>query len=121
MRFWDLDGFLSHNIWINVKMARRRNAACSDNNLFGFKLGTLKYFMETVTEITPDAAWITPELELSELNKLCPLSPSLLKKQPGVQLPFRHQEKALLRLSSAVLTQLQPPEQGWPAWPSAGA
>lgn len=79
MQFWDLDGFLSHNTWINVKMARRRNAACSDNNLFGFKLGTLKYFMETVTEITPDAAWTTPELELSELNKLHPLSPSLLK------------------------------------------
>lgn len=79
MQFWDLDGFLSHNTWINVKMARRRNAACSDNNLFGFKLGTLKYFMETVTEITPDAAWTAPELELSELNKLHPLSPSLLK------------------------------------------
>lgn len=74
MRFWDLDGFLSHNTWINVKMARRKNAACSDNNLFGFKLGTLKYFMETVTEIAPDAAWTTPELELSELNKLHPLS-----------------------------------------------
>lgn len=68
--FWDLDGFLSHNIWINVKMARRRNAACSDNNLFGFKLGTLKYIMGTVTDIAPDAAWTTPELEVSVLNKL---------------------------------------------------
>lgn len=60
-------------------MARRRNAACSDDNLFGFKLGTLKYFMETVTEIAPDAACTGPELEVSVLNKLHPLSPSVLK------------------------------------------
>lgn len=53
-------------------MARRRNAACSDDNLFRFKLGTLKYFTETVTEIAPDAAWTSPELEVSVLNKLHP-------------------------------------------------
>lgn len=72
-------GWISeHNTWTNVKMARRRDAACS-HNLFGFRLGTLKYFMETVIEIAPDAAWTTPELEASVLNKLHPLSPSVLK------------------------------------------
>lgn len=60
-------------------MARRRNAACSDNNLFGFESGTLKYFTETVIEIAPDAAWTMPELEVSVLNKLHPLSPFVLK------------------------------------------
>lgn len=102
-------------------MARRRNAACSDDNLFGFKLGTLKYFMKTTSEIVPEAAWTTLDLELSVLNKLHSLITFCSKKQLGVQLPFRHQGKALLRLSSAVLTPLQPLEQGWPAWPSAGA
>lgn len=94
-------------------MARRRNAACSDDNLFGFKLGTLKYFMETVTEIAPEAAWTRPELEVKCTEQTPPFITFCSTKQLVVQLPFRHQGKA----HSAVLTQLQPPEQDWPAWP----
>lgn len=87
-----------YSIRINVKMARRRTASCGEDNLFAFKLGTLKYFTKTTKEIAPAAAWTIPRAGAQHAEQTPPFITFYFKRGLGqivrrVQLPFRHQGK----------------------------
>lgn len=88
-----------------MKTARRRTASCGEDNLFVFKLGTLKYFTKTVKEIAPAAAWTIPRAGAQHAEKIPPFITFYFKRGLDqivrrVQLPFRRQgKKAMLRLS----------------------
>lgn len=84
-------------------MARGRAASCGEDNLFAFKLGTLKYFMKTVKESAP--AVTMPTAAAWDAEQMPPFIIFYFKRGLGqtarrVQQPFRRQgKKAILRLN----------------------
>uniref|UniRef100_A0A8C4V469 BRCA1/BRCA2-containing complex subunit 3 n=1 Tax=Falco tinnunculus TaxID=100819 RepID=A0A8C4V469_FALTI len=90
-------------------MARRRTASCGEDNLFAFKLGTLKYFTKTTKEIAPAAAWTIPRAGAQHAEQTPPFITFYFKRGLGqimaVQAVHLEADAFLVCLNHALSTE----------------
>ncbi|CAM9393940.1 unnamed protein product [Bubo scandiacus] len=90
-------------------MARRRIASCGEDNLFAFKLGTLKYFTKGVKEIVPAAAWTNPRAGAQHAEQTPPFITFYFKRGLGqimaVQAVHLEADAFLVCLNHALSTE----------------